>query len=179
METQAIDDLIKHWLSIHIDNTVRIEGPKNKAPLYEDPIVAKNNIDCNGYFTKIEYVSTEFGCPCCSSRQDTYYTFDEIDFSGCVLSFECPDGSEVKKYYVDEGRTKHKLEKELSEQEVEEFFDKYWETLCQWSEGQGRAQTHYEVMKSYQGMIRPTIISIQDYGFDDFHQPKYFSIGEY
>jgi len=179
METQAIYELIKHWLSIHVDNTVRIEGPKNKAPLYEEPIVAKNNIDCNGYVHKIEYVSTEFGCPCCSSRQDTYYTFDEIDFNGCVLSFECPDGSEVKKYYVDEGRTKHKLEKELSEQEVEEFFDKYWETLCQWSEGKGRAQTHYEVMKSYQGMIRPTIISIQDYGFDDFHQPKYFSIGEY
>lgn len=62
--------------------------------------------------------------------------------------------------------------KELSEQEIEDFFDKDWKTVECWSEGQGRSQTYYEIMH----VFRTTIISMQDYGFDDFHQTKYFLI---
>ena len=69
---------------------------------------------------------------------------------------------------------KYKILEELSEQEIEEFFDKDWHTLETWSEGEGRSQTHYEIMKAGQ----TTIMSMQDYGFDDFHHPRYFLINK-
>lgn len=158
--------LIENWLSLHEDNSVEIDG------YGYDTIVARNDIDCNGNFIKIEYVSTEHGCPCCEGNTYTYYTFDTIDFTNCVLRFDAADGSTIKYYDCADGLTKYRFMDELSEQDVEDFFDKDWRTIGQWSEGEGRAQTHYEIMY----VFRMTIISIVDYGFDDFHQPKYFLI---
>ena len=173
-----MEDLIKNWLSLHEDHIVEINGYR------DDTIIARNDIDCNGNFIKIEYVSIEHGCPCCEGNKYTYYTFDEIDFAKgremlllndaceCVLRFHAANGSAIKDYYVADGSTKYRLQDELSEQDANDFFDKDWSTIGQWSEGEGRAQTHYEIMCA----CRMTIISMTDFGFDDFHTPKYFLI---
>lgn len=179
---ENIKELIEDWILINIDNSVRITRRG-----YVD-IVARMDTDCFGQPLKIEYVSFNVGCPCCEDTSDTYYSFDKIDFSNCELEFEAADGSTIKCYHVATGRTQHSFMKELSEQEVEDFFDLDWESMGQWSEGQGRAQTHYEIMfawhhikeepyKNYR-TARTTIISLQDYGFDDFNQPKYFLINK-
>jgi hypothetical protein len=176
-----MENLIKNWLSLHEDHIVEIEGYGG------DTIIARNDIDCKGNFIKIEYVSIEHGCPCCEGNTYTYYTFDEIDLAkgveilllndsmDCVLRFNAADGRAIKDYYVADGSTKCRLKyesDELSEQDVNDFFDKDWSTTGQWSEGEGRAQTHYEIMCAG----RMTIIAMTDFGFDDFHTPKYFLI---
>ena len=58
-----MEKLIENWLSLHEDNTVEIDG------YGYDTIVARNDIDCNGNFIKIEYVSIEHGCPCCEGTK--------------------------------------------------------------------------------------------------------------
>ena len=157
-----MEEKITSWLMIYHDNNVRIE---NKHIC----IIARN---CDEINEGIEYVSIEIGCPCCEGTTYTYYTFDEIDFNDCVLSFEDASGNTI--YDIIDGETFYRFKEELSEQEIEEFFDKDWYTLGAWSEGEGRSQTHYEIMKA----DWTTIISMQDYGFDDFHQPRYFLINK-
>jgi len=161
-----MEKLIENWLSLHEDNTVEIDG------YGYDTIVARNDIDCNGNFIKIEYVSIEHGCPCCEGTTYTYYTFDTIDFTDCQLRFDAADGSTIKDYNVADGMTKYRFGEELSEHDVENFFDKDWKTLGEWQEGDGRGQTQYEILY----VFRMTIISIVSYCFDDFHMPKYYLI---
>lgn len=159
--------LIENWLSLHEDNTVRISNSHISiyAQIYRD---AGDGVEY------VEYVSIDVGCPCCEGTTRTYYTFDTIDFTNCVLSFEDSSGDTIYDYDTIDGKTTHRFKEELSEQEIIDFFDKDWDSKGAWSEGEGRAQTHYEIMKAG----RTTIISIVTYGFDDFHQPKYFLINK-
>jgi hypothetical protein len=62
---------------------------------------------------------------------------------------------------------------ELSQQEIDDFFYNDWDSECSWSEGDGRSQSHYEIMIDKKGK---KIISVQHYGFGDFMEPKYFLI---
>lgn len=165
MKYKVLEEKIMSWLMIHHDNNVRID---NK----HITIIARNNMDCHGTNNGVEYVSIESGCPCCEETTYTYYTFDEIDFNDCVLSLEDASGNTI--YDIIDGETTDRFKEKLTEQEIEEFFDKDWYTLGAWSEGKGRSQTHYEIMKA--GRI--TIISMEDYGFDDFNQPIYFYINK-
>jgi hypothetical protein len=40
---------------------------------------------------------------------------------------------------------------ELSQQEIDDFFDNDWDSECSWSEGDGRSQSHYEIMIDKKG----------------------------
>jgi hypothetical protein len=61
---------------------------------------------------------------------------------------------------------------ELSEDEIENFFDKDWETISEWKEGEGRGTSYYEILKSDNVYIR----SVEHYGFDDFAAKVYHFI---
>lgn len=60
----------------------------------------------------------------------------------------------------------------LSEQEIEHFFDADWICLRQWTEGEGRGASNYEILMS-EGIY---IISSEHYGFDGYLQPTYHYI---
>jgi hypothetical protein len=170
MRTPKTQELIEKWLSFHHDHTVRIER------WGDNDIVARSEYNCRMEFIRFEYVEYVSYCPCCEQKQDIYHNFDDIDFSGSKLSFEDSSGAEVKMYDVANKVTTWSFETEeteLSEQEVDDFFDKDWASACSWSEGEGRGQSHYEIMSD--GACT-RIISVQHYGFDDFMQPKYFLI---
>lgn len=160
-------ELIEKWLLLHHDHTVRIERWDDRD------ILARSEYDCNMNFIRFEYVEYVPFCRCCEEEDNIYHNVDEIDFSKCKIKFEDVGGAEVKVYDVANKVTTWSFEKELSEQEVADFFDKHWVSQCSWSEGEGRGQSHYEIMSDG---AWTRIISVEHYGFDDFMQPKYFLI---
>lgn len=169
MENNEIKRIIESWLSLHEDHTVRIKK------FNEADIVACNiyDYDCNMGLTPFEYVEYVPYCPCCEEEDNIYHNVDEIDFSGRKLSFEDSRGKKVMMYDVANKVTTWSSDTELSQQEIDDFFDKHWESVCSWSEGEGRGQSHYEIMSDG---AWTRIISVQHYGFGDFMEPKYFLI---
>lgn len=65
-----------------------------------------------------------------------------------------------------------KILEELSENEIDSFFDKDWETISEWNEGEGRGVTYYEILKSDDVYI----LRAEHYRFDDFGLPIYYFI---
>jgi len=61
---------------------------------------------------------------------------------------------------------------ELSDNEIENFFDKDYETIFEWREGEGRGTSNYEILKSGNVYIR----SAEHYGFDDYAEKIYHFI---
>lgn len=159
-------ELIEQWLKIHEDNTVRIVRKG-------DDIVAHSNYNCRGEFIGVEYIEYVVSCPCCEGDMDIYYSFENIDFSNCQLVFEDSSGAEVKMHDVKNKATTWSLKTELSQQEINDFFDNHWDSVCSWTEGEGRGQSNYEIMKGRGGT---RIVSVEHYGCDDFMQPKYFAL---
>jgi hypothetical protein len=66
----------------------------------------------------------------------------------------------------------YKRLEELSENEIETFFDKDWETISEWSEGEGRGISYYEIIKADDVYI----LSAEHYRFNDFGEPIYYFI---
>lgn len=62
---------------------------------------------------------------------------------------------------------------ELSENEIEQFFaEGNEETISAWTEGEGRGQSNYEILKRDSVYV----LRSEHYGFDDFNQPAYHFI---
>ena len=67
---------------------------------------------------------------------------------------------------------KYKILEELSENEIDSLFDKDWETIYEWNEGEGRGVSYYEIIKADDVYV----LRAQHYRFDDFGLPIYYFI---
>lgn len=71
-----------------------------------------------------------------------------------------------------------KILEELSENEIELLFEgvshyeKDWETISEWNEGEGRGVSYYEIIKADDVYV----LRAQHYRFDDFGLPIYYFI---
>lgn len=59
--------------------------------------------------------------------------------------------------------------KEASDKEVNDFFNKEWKTIKDWSEGEGRGQSFYEVLEADNKFL----LKAEHYGFEDWNEPIY------
>ena len=71
-----------------------------------------------------------------------------------------------------------KILEELSENEIELLFEgvshyeKDWETISEWNEGEGRGVSYYEIIKADDVYV----LRAQHYRFDDLGLPIYYFI---
>jgi hypothetical protein len=73
---------------------------------------------------------------------------------------------------------KYKILEELTENEIELLFEgvsnyeKDWETISEWNEGEGRGVSYYEIIKANDLYV----LRVQHYRFNDFGMPMYYFI---
>lgn len=65
-----------------------------------------------------------------------------------------------------------KILEELSENEIELLFEKDWETISEWNEGEGRGVSYYEIIKADDVYV----LRAEHYRFDSFGMPMYYFI---
>ena len=73
---------------------------------------------------------------------------------------------------------KYEILEELTENEIELLFEgvsnyeKDWETISEWNEGEGRGVSYYEIIKANDLYV----LRVQHYRFNDFGMPMYYFI---
>jgi hypothetical protein len=66
----------------------------------------------------------------------------------------------------------YRLDKEMTEQEIDDFFGGDWIDVDFWTEGEGRATSNYEILRNDEVHI----LKSEHYSFGGYAQPTYYFI---